>query len=46
MLYAGDYDASGTINSQDFNLWKQQRSALNEYLRIDGDGNTIVYLNV
>ena len=41
-LYAGDYDATGIINSVDFNDWKIQGAILNQYLPIDGDGNGIV----
>lgn len=41
-LYAGDYDGSGVINSQDFNLWIANSAALNQYLPIDGDGNGII----
>ena len=41
-LYAGDYDATGIINSVDFNDWKVQGAVLNQYLPIDGDGNGIV----
>ena len=42
MLYAGDYDCTGIINSNDFNDWKTQSAALNQYLNIDGDGNGII----
>ena len=42
MLYAGDYDGSGIINSSDFNNWTIQGAAINQYLPIDGDGNGIV----
>ena len=42
MLHSGDYDATGIINSNDFNLWKVQSAALNQYLNIDGDGNGII----
>ena len=42
LLHAGDYDASGIINSTDFNNWKVQGAVINQYLPIDGDGNGIV----
>lgn len=42
MLYAGDYNSSGIINSLDFNLWSTQKSIGNKYLDIDGDGNGVV----
>ena len=41
-LYAGDYDGTGIINSIDFNAWKADGAALNQYLPIDGDGNGII----
>lgn len=42
MLYAGDFDGKGIINSDDFNNWKVQSAAINQYIPIDGDGNGIV----
>lgn len=42
MLFSGDYDGTGVINSEDFNLWKVQGAAINQYLSIDGDGNGVV----
>ena len=42
MLYVGDYDASGIINSIDYNLWKLHSSLLHQYLPTDGDGNAII----
>lgn len=42
MLYAGDYDGTGVINSSDFNNWIVQGAAINQYIPIDGDGNGIV----
>lgn len=42
MLYAGDYDGSGIINSLDFNNWKVNSALINAYLPIDGDGNGII----
>ena len=41
-LFAGDYNGSGVINNLDYNRWITNRSALNQYLSIDGDGNGIV----
>ena len=41
-LYTGDFDFNGNINSQDFNQWKQNSAALNQYLIIDADGNGII----
>ena len=42
MLYAGDYDGIGILNSVDFNNWKTNGAALNQYLPTDGDGNGII----
>ena len=42
MLYVGDYDFNGIINNLDFNAWKQNSAAINQYLSIDADGNGIV----
>jgi len=42
MLYAGDFDGKGIINSDDFNNWKIQSAIINQYIPIDGDGNGIV----
>ena len=41
-LYAGDYDGTGIINTIDFNTWKSDGAAINQYLPIDGDGNGII----
>ena len=41
-LYAGDYDGTGIINAIDFNTWKSDGAAINQYLPIDGDGNGII----
>lgn len=41
-LYSGDFDGNGIINNRDFNLWKQNGAALNQYLSIDADGNGVV----
>lgn len=42
MMYCGDFDGNGIINSLDFNLWKQNSASLNQYLSIDGDANSII----
>ncbi len=42
MMNAGDFDGNGVINSQDYNLWKQNSSAVNVYLSADVDGNGII----
>jgi len=42
MLFSGDFDGTGVINSDDFNLWKVQGAIINQYLPIDGDGNGVV----
>lgn len=42
MMNSGDFDGNGIIDSQDFNLWKQNSSAINVYLPIDADGNGII----
>ena len=42
MMYAGDFDCNGIINSLDFNEWKQNGASLNQYLNVDGDANSII----
>ncbi len=42
MMYAGDFDCNGIINSLDFNKWKQSGASLNQYLNVDGDANSII----
>ena len=42
LLFAGDYDGNGIINNLDFNDWKANGAAINQYLPIDGDGNGLV----
>jgi len=42
LMNAGDFDGNGVINSQDYNLWKQNSSAVNVYLSADVDGNGII----
>jgi len=42
LLSAGDFDANGIINNQDFNIWKQTGASLNIYTPADADGNGIV----
>ncbi|MEM6320546.1 MAG: matrixin family metalloprotease [Bacteroidota bacterium] len=42
MMNCGDFDGNGVINSQDFNLWKQNSSAIDVYLSADADGNGII----
>ena len=41
-LYAGDYDANGIINNQDYNRWILKKAQLAEYLSVDGDANGVV----
>ncbi len=41
-LYAGDYDANGIINNQDYNRWILKKAQLAAYLSVDGDANGIV----
>ncbi len=41
-LFAGDFDGSGILNNLDFNLWRQNPAATNQYLPIDADGNGII----
>ena len=42
VLHSGDFDYNGIVNNQDFNLWKQNSAAINQYLPFDADGNGIV----
>ena len=42
MMYSGDFDCNGIINSLDFNKWKQNGASLNQYLNVDGDANSII----
>jgi len=42
MMFSGDYDGTGIINSSDFNAWKIYGAIINQYLPFDGDGNGIV----
>ena len=42
MMNCGDFDGNGIIDSQDFNLWKQNSSAINVYLSVDADANGII----
>ena len=42
VLHAGDFDANGVINNQDYNLWVSKSSKINEYITADGDGNGVV----
>ena len=41
-LYTGDFDFNGNVNNEDFNYWKQNSAAFNQYLVIDADGNGVV----
>ena len=41
-LFAGDFDGNGILNNLDFNRWRQNPSAINQYLPIDADGNGII----
>lgn len=41
-LHAGDFDQNGILNNQDFNQWKQNAAAVDQYLPIDADGNGVV----
>ena len=42
VLHAGDFDANGVINNQDYNQWVSKSSRINEYITADGDGNGVV----
>ena len=41
-LFAGDFDGNGILNNLDFNRWRQNPSAINQYLPTDADGNGII----
>lgn len=41
-LLAGDFDANGVINNQDYNQWVSKSSRINEYIAADVDGNGII----
>ena len=41
-LFAGDFNANGIINNQDYNEWRNHYYSLNQYLSFDGDANGIV----
>jgi|GEM_PF-992422 len=41
-LYAGEYDGNGVINATDYNLWRTDNAAVNDYLPYDGDANGVV----
>ncbi len=42
VLFGGDYDNNGIINSLDFNNWANNSALVNVYTSIDIDGNGIV----
>lgn len=42
VLFGGDYDSNGNVNSLDFNAWSQDGATVNSYKPVDGDGNGIV----
>lgn len=42
VMFAGDYDGNGLINSSDFNLWGSNSSAVQVYYTHDGDGNGLI----
>ncbi len=41
LLYVGDYDGNAIINNLDFNQWKLNAAAINQYLNTDGDANGV-----
>ena len=41
-MFTGDFDGNGILNNIDFNLWKVNPSALDQYLPTDADGNGII----
>lgn len=42
VMLNGDFDQNGIINNLDFNEWKKNGAAIDEYLAIDADGSGIV----
>lgn len=41
-MRSGDYDHNGIINNLDFNEWKKNAAAIDDYMAIDADGNGVV----
>ena len=41
-LFAGDFDGNGILNNLDYNTWRQNPSAINQYLPSDADGNGLI----
>lgn len=42
VLFAGDYNMDGNINSTDYNAWAGDAALVNEYVGFDGNGSGVV----
>jgi|GEM_PF-3513006 len=42
VLYAGDFNGDGNINSSDYNTWAQNSALVGQYVGMDANGNAVV----